>query len=88
MSATFETTLNYCFELNGVLKDIKDKNSVIRKIDSQFYKKLVADGVIADGMLPKLHNCFHALEKGVTEVRIGNLGLFEKQEKNYTRLVL
>ena len=88
LSATFETTLNYCFELNGVLKDIKDKNSVIRKIDSQFYKKLVADGVIADGMLPKLHNCFHALEKGVTEVRIGNLGLFEKQEKNYTRLVL
>jgi len=88
LSATFETTLNYCFELNGVLKDIKDKNSVIRKIDSQSYKKLVADGVIADGMLPKLHNCFHALEKGVTEVRIGNLGLFEKQEKNYTRLVL
>lgn len=88
LSTSFETTLNYCFELNGVLRDVADKKSVIEKIDSESYKNLVAEGVIADGMLPKLHNCFHALEHGVTEVRIGNLGLLEKENSRFTRLVL
>lgn len=88
LSADFEVTLNYCFELKGVLKNRKDKNSVIRAINSELYKELIDNGVIADGMLPKLHNCFHALSKGVKEVRIGNLGLFDKTEDYYTRLVL
>lgn len=85
---TFETTLNYCFELNGVLKNINDKTSVIEKIDSKSYTNLVDEGVISDGMLPKLHNCFDALKHGVREVRIGNLGLFENSTTNYTSLVL
>lgn len=88
LSGTFEITLNYCFELNGVLKDINDKTSVIKTIDSNFYTHLVDKGVIADGMLPKLHNCFIALKHGVSEVRIGNLGLFENSTTNYTSLVL
>lgn len=88
LSENFETTLNYCFELNGVLKNIKDKDSVIKKIDSKSYQNLVAAGNIADGMLPKMQNCFHALKNGVKEVRIGNLGLFEKENTNYTTLVL
>lgn len=88
LSGQFDTTLNYCFELNGVLKDIKDKASVIQKIDSKSYEKLLEEGSIAEGMLPKLHNCFQALKNGVSEVRIGNLGLFEKENITYTRLVL
>lgn len=88
LSNEFETTLNYCFELKGVLKDIKDNSSVIQKIDSKSYETLVSEGIIADGMLPKLHNCFQALKNGVAEVRIGNLGLFEKSTTNYTSLVL
>ena len=88
LSTEFNTTLNYCFELNGVLKDIKDKSSVIQKIDSKSYKTLVSEGIISDGMMPKLHNCFQALKNGVAEVRIGNLGLFEKEKTNYTKLVL
>jgi len=88
LSLHFKTTLNYCFELNGVLKDIKDKDSVIPHINSESYQDLLRKGVIADGMLPKLHNCFNALKRGVSEVRIGNLGLFEKENTNYTRLIL
>ncbi|WP_350289944.1 acetylglutamate kinase [uncultured Croceitalea sp.] len=88
MSADFETTLYYCFELNGVLKNFDDKNSVIKNIDSDAYKTLITEGVIADGMLPKMHNCFHALKKGVKEVRIGNLALFDNSNTNYTTLVL
>ena len=88
MSKDFETTLYYCFELNGVLRNFEDKNSVIKKIDSDSYADLISDGIIADGMLPKMQNCFHALKSGVKEVRIGNLALFEKENTNYTTLVL
>ncbi|NKI31649.1 acetylglutamate kinase [Croceivirga thetidis] len=88
LSSSFQTNLNYCFELNGVLKDINDKSSVIKNIDSSSYTKLVDEGVISAGMLPKLHNCFEALKNGVREVRIGNLGLFENSTTNYTSLVL
>lgn len=84
----FDVVLNYCFELNGVLSDIADQESVIPQINSKSYKELVAQGIIANGMLPKLHNCFHALRHGVSEVRIGNLGLFDKEQKKYTSLVL
>ena len=88
MSTILETTLYYCFELNGVLRDFEDKNSVIKKINLDSYKNLVANKTIADGMLPKMQNCFHALKNGVKEVRIGNLALFEKENTNYTTLVL
>ncbi|MEO0571417.1 MAG: acetylglutamate kinase [Bacteroidota bacterium] len=88
LSPLFKTTLNYCFELKGVLRDINDKGSIIQKIDSKSYDKLLEEGSIAEGMLPKMHNCFEALKNGVSEVRIGNLGLFEKENTTYTRLIL
>lgn len=88
LSVNFDTILYYCFELDGVLRDIKDSSSIVKKIDSKEYQNLIADGIIADGMLPKMHNCFYALKNGVKEVRIGNLGLFEKENTNYTTLVL
>lgn len=88
MGKDFEVTLYYCFEMNGVLEDFKDNTSVIKKINSKSYKTLVSEGIIANGMLPKMENCFHALKNGVKEVRIGNLALFEKENTNYTTLVL
>lgn len=88
LSKVFEVTLYYCFEMNGVLRDVSDKDSIIKKIDSEAYQKLLSEGIINDGMLPKLHNCFHALQHGVNEVRIGNLALFEKKNTNYTTLTL
>jgi len=88
LSQHFETELNYCFELNGVLEDISNKDSLIKHIDSQSYKILKSEGIITSGMLPKLDNCFHALKNGVNKVRIGNLDLFEKESKNYTTIVL
>jgi len=88
LSNHFTTTLNYCFELNGVLQDFNDKSSVIKRIDSKFYEGLISNGTIADGMLPKMQNCFHALKNGVKEVRIGNLDLFDSSTTNYTTLVL
>ena len=87
LSAGFHTVLYYCFELPGVLEDVNDPNSIITKIDHALYQKLVDKGSIAQGMLPKMHNAFASLKNGVQEVRIGNLGLFQKENKNYTTLV-
>ncbi len=88
MSRYYDTILYYCFEKNGVLEDINDENSIIPIIDSRKYPGLLNSGVIVDGMLPKIQNSFHALERGATEVRIGNLDLFKKESKNYTTIVL
>ncbi len=87
LSTDFHTVLYYCFELPGVLEDVNDPNSIIAKIDHTMYQKLVDKGSIAKGMLPKMHNAFASLKNGVQEVRIGNLGLFQKENKNYTTLV-
>lgn len=67
----FKTKLYYCFEKNGVLRDICDDNSVIENINTKEYEGLIDDGVIADGMLPKLNNCFRAIENNVSKVCIG-----------------
>jgi acetylglutamate kinase len=88
MSNIYETTLYYCFELNGVLRDIKDESSVIKQINSRAYKTLLADGIIADGMLPKLENCFEALKSGVSKVHMGHTSMLTKEDDNFTTITL
>lgn len=71
MAAQYETHLVYCFEKKGVLKDVNDDASVVREIKSADFEPLKADGTVAGGMIPKLHNAFEAINKGVTSVYIG-----------------
>ena len=71
MSPLYETRLIYCFEKKGVLKDIADENSVVREIRTDQFEELKADGTVAGGMIPKLHNAFEAINKGVAAVYIG-----------------
>lgn len=70
MAAAFNVQLVYCFELQGVLKDINDKNSIIQDIDFNHYQELKENGVIAKGMIPKMDNSFAAIRSGVSAVRI------------------
>lgn len=88
MSKLYETSIYYCFELNGVLEDINDKNSVIKHIDSNLYKELLEKGIIADGMLPKLENCFDALQNGVNNINMGNTSMLTKANDNFTKITL
>lgn len=88
MSNEFETTLYYCFEKKGVLQSIDDENSVIQHIDSKKYKELIAKGTIADGMLPKMHNCFQALQNNVKQVCIGDSEMLQGTTTNFTTLTL
>ena len=43
---------------------------MIPVIDKARYAALKADGVVADGMIPKLDQAFDALDKGAVQVRI------------------
>jgi acetylglutamate kinase len=88
MSKLYETSIYYCFELEGVLQDINDKNSVIKHIDSQRYTELLEQGIIADGMLPKLENCFDALKHGVQTINMGNTNMLTQENDNFTRITL
>jgi len=88
MSKLYKVELNYIYELKGVLKSIDDKNSVIKHINSIKYEQLVNEGIISKGMLPKLHNCFNALKKGVQKVKIGDASLINKTTDLYTTLSL
>ncbi len=88
MSEVYETSVYYCFELNGVLEDINDKNSVIKHIDSKLYTELLEKGIIADGMLPKLENCFDALNNGVSTINMGNTAMLTQENDNFTTITL
>lgn len=88
LSEIYETTLYYCFEKKGVLLDIKNDESVVKHINSEKYATLLADGIIADGMLPKLENCFHALQHKVNKVCLGDMTMLEENNNLFTTLTL
>ena len=71
LSATFEVSLIYSFEKNGVLLNAEDEASVIGRINPSYYEELKASGAIFAGMIPKLDNAFAALRSGVARVIIG-----------------
>ncbi|MDA9597206.1 acetylglutamate kinase [Flavobacteriaceae bacterium] len=71
LSQSFDVSLWYCFENQGVLENIDDDGSVIETITPQKYMNLKIAQVIHSGMIPKIDNCFYALSNGVTEVKIG-----------------
>ncbi|MEN8764953.1 acetylglutamate kinase [Wenyingzhuangia sp.] len=88
MSNLYEVSLVYTFEKNGVLTSVDDDNSVITNINQEKYDELKIEGIIADGMLPKMENCFDALQKGVSEVIIGNPTVINNKSQLFTTLVL
>ena len=88
MSEIYDTSIYYCFEFNGVLEDFNDKESIIKKINSENYQKLLKEGIISDGMIPKLDNCFDALNSGVQKVHIGNTSMLTKENNIFTTITL
>jgi len=74
LAKDYHTTLIYCFEKKGVLKNIDDENSLINEINPRQYQELKEQQVIHSGMLPKLDNAFNAIACGVKEVIIGHAG--------------
>lgn len=88
LSNDFEVELIYCFEKDGVLEDRNDEASVIEHLDPAKYRQLKEHGLVAEGMLPKLDNCFVALEHGVASVHIGKADLLDDMNRKHTVLSL
>lgn len=89
LAKIYETKLIYCFEKNGVLRDIDDPNSVIKTIKATEFETLKTEKVIYEGMIPKLENAFDALDKGVKNVYIGNaLSLHKYQQGEFGTCLL
>lgn len=70
MSSMYEVNLIYCFEKKGVLSDSENDDSVIPQLTPELYEKYKAQGVIYEGMIPKLDNAFAAIKNGVKQVTI------------------
>ena len=88
LAEIYEVSLTYIFEKKGVLKDVNDDDSVIENINTVSYDSLKNDGIISDGMLPKLENCFFALNKGVAEIHIANTDFITDKNTQHTTLKL
>lgn len=72
LSNHFKVYLFYCFEKKGVLKDPADESSVIYDLGLPLFDQYKEEGIISDGMIPKLDNGFRAKRKGVQEILITN----------------
>ena len=62
--------LAFLTDIEGVYRDPDDRSTLISELTVSDAKKLIADGYIGGGMLPKLSNCMDAIEHGVSRVHI------------------
>ncbi len=77
--------LVYVFEKEGVLSDL-EKDIVIEKLDKKYYRQLKEKSIIDKGMIPKLDNCFYAMENGVEKVIIGGTKYLENEKALHTEI--
>lgn len=62
--------LAFLTDIEGVYKNPEDPKTLISELTVSEAKKLISDGYIRGGMLPKLNNCIEAIENGVSRVHI------------------
>ena len=62
--------LAFLTDIEGVYRDPKDPSTRISSLTTSEARKLMSEGVIGGGMLPKLNNCIDAIEHGVSKVHI------------------
>ena len=62
--------LAFLTDIEGVYKDPQDPSTLISELTVSEAHKLVGDGDIGGGMLPKINNCIEAIESGVSRVHI------------------
>ena len=62
--------LAFLTDIEGVYKDPDDPKTLISELRVHEAQKLMEDGYIGGGMIPKLQNCIDAIEAGVSRVHI------------------
>ena len=72
LARIYNVKLVYCFEKNGVLKDVNDEQTLIPELTAATYQHLQEGDSLFAGILPKIDNSFDAVQAGVGSVVIGN----------------
>ncbi len=62
--------LVYLTDIEGLRRDVHDAASLIRQTTADELDALIADGIIAGGMIPKVASCTHAVRNGVHNAHI------------------
>ena len=62
--------LVFLTDIVGVLRNINDDKSIISNMTVSEAKKLINDGTVSGGMIPKVDCCIEGVEKGVKTVHI------------------
>lgn len=57
-------------DVPGVLLDQDDPDSLIKEVNLEKTLELIEEGIVKDGMLPKVLTCINAIEKGVSSAHI------------------
>jgi acetylglutamate kinase len=87
LSKNYDVTLKYCFDKPGILTDKNDNLSFKKTIRKNDYNQLIKNNIISDGMVPKIENCYYALENGVSNIFIGDHNIIKSTE-DCTKIVL
>lgn len=69
-SAVNAEKLAFLTDIEGVRRDPEDPSTLISELTVSEARKLLESGYVSGGMLPKLNNCIHAIENGVSRVHI------------------
>ena len=64
--------LIFLSNIDGIFKDINDKNSLMSKIKISEIDDLIKKQYIKDGMIPKIKSCQDAVKSGINSVHIIN----------------
>ena len=62
--------LVFMTDIEGVCKDADDPSTLVSVLTLDEAHKMIEDGFIGGGMLPKIRNCIEAVEQGVNRVHI------------------
>ena len=57
-------------DIPGVLLDVNDPESLIHSLTAAEARRLIANGTISAGMIPKIEGCLDTLEQGVKKIHI------------------
>jgi len=57
-------------DVEGLFMDLDDPESLIRGLSLEDARRLLAQGIFSDGMIPKIQNAISALERGVPNYHV------------------
>ena len=60
----------YLTDVEGLLRDVDDPGSLISRITAAELQRLIDDGTLTGGMIPKIAACVHAVDHGVGSAHI------------------